>query len=87
TSPYYYPPLHGNVETKAKVIDKNDGLIVDKDKVDRSKETGLVDRCGKDFKARQEASRNSREEPPLKKRRQRRKIVIRMMRPRKESEG
>ncbi|KAI3941109.1 hypothetical protein MKW92_011293 [Papaver armeniacum] len=37
-----------NVETKAKVIDENDGLKVDKDKVDRSKETELVDRGGKE---------------------------------------
>ncbi|KAI3913781.1 hypothetical protein MKW98_011842 [Papaver atlanticum] len=59
-----------NVETKAKVIDENDGLIVDKDSVDSSKETEYaesVDRCGKEFKAKQEASRNSGEEPPLKK--------------------
>ncbi|KAI3913780.1 hypothetical protein MKW98_011841, partial [Papaver atlanticum] len=37
-----------NVGTKAKVIDENDGLKVDKDKVDRSKKTEY-DRCGKEF--------------------------------------
>ncbi|KAI3913778.1 hypothetical protein MKW98_011839, partial [Papaver atlanticum] len=56
-----------NVETKAKVIDENDGLRVDKDKVDSNRETELVDCCGKEFKTKQEASANSREEPPLKK--------------------
>ncbi|RZC72764.1 hypothetical protein C5167_048244 [Papaver somniferum] len=44
-----------NVETKAKVIDENDGLIVDKQN------------DWEEFKARQEAIRKSLEEPPLKK--------------------
>ncbi|KAI3879371.1 hypothetical protein MKX03_009346, partial [Papaver bracteatum] len=56
-----------NDGTEPEVIDKDNGLRVEEAKVGSTEQTELVDPCGKDLKAEQEASRNSQEEPPLKK--------------------